>query len=58
MPPQDVVLDAGELLHNEYIVASGAAILLEAVPRPAAPPAQARAATQQASQVYKRMGQA
>lgn len=57
MPPQDVAVEHGEMLHSEYVVAPGAAIMLEAVPRPAAPPPQARAAVQQASTVYQRMGQ-
>eukprot|EP00878_Enallax_costatus_P025353 GHUV01027123.1.p1 GENE.GHUV01027123.1~~GHUV01027123.1.p1 ORF type:complete len:648 (+),score=120.67 GHUV01027123.1:549-2492(+) len=56
LPPQDVVLDSGELLDTEYIVAPGAAIMLEAAPQPAPPPPQSRAATMQASQVYGRMG--
>jgi hypothetical protein len=57
LPPQDVAVESGELLHSEYVVAPGAAIMLEAVVRPAAPPPQARAAVQQASTMYQRMGQ-
>lgn len=55
MPPHDVALDSMELLEAEYILGAGAAILLESVPRPAAPPPQARAAAANASQIYKRM---
>lgn len=57
MPPQDVVIDSGEMLEAEYIIAPGAAIMLEAAPRAAPPTPQSRAASMQASQVYQRMGQ-
>lgn len=55
-PPHDVALERGELLESEYIVASGAAIMLDAVPRPSGPSPQAVAAVSKASQVYQRMG--
>lgn len=51
-----MALEHGELLESEYIVASGAAIMLDAVPRPAGPSPQAVAAVSKASQVYQRMG--
>jgi hypothetical protein len=57
LPPQDVVLDNGELLESEYIVAPSAAILLEAAPRAPPPSRQTQTAVRQASQVYQRMGQ-
>jgi hypothetical protein len=55
LPPDDVVPAGGELLEREYILAPGAALMLDAVVRPplAALPPAARA-----SAVYSRLGQA
>jgi hypothetical protein len=55
-PPYDVALERGELLESEYIVAAGAAIMLDAVPRAPPPTQQTVAAVSKASQVYQRMG--
>jgi hypothetical protein len=54
-PPYDVALERGELLESEYIVAAGAAIMVDAVPRATPPTRQAVAAVSKASQVYQRM---
>ncbi|KAI8471255.1 MAG: hypothetical protein J3K34DRAFT_520745 [Monoraphidium minutum] len=60
LPPEDAVPEGAESLFNEYILAPGAALMLDAAPQAAAPqpaPGQASAAAR-ASQVYERMGQA
>lgn len=60
LPPDDVVPEGGELLDTEYILAPGAALMLDAVIRPTQPltsgPGGVSAALR-ASQVYERLGQ-
>lgn len=55
LPPDDIVPDGGELLDREYILAPGAALMLDAAPRP---PLQALPPSARASAVYQRLGQA
>jgi hypothetical protein len=54
LPPDDAVPGGGELLEREYVLAPGAALMLEGAVRP---PLETLTGTARASAVYSRLGE-